>query len=97
MHAVKLNILVIFFYRNSNLNANYRRNHNFHVGHNWQNRQTNLGYTWNFGKRRRSTDVQNEVLELLKIEREVRLHIFYPLLFIIHVISSSDYINSLVK
>ena len=71
-------MLYIFFYRNSNLNANYRRNHNFHVGHNWQNGQTNAGYKWNFGgKRRRSTDVQNEVLELLKIEREVRLHTFH--------------------
>ena len=59
--------------RQTNLNANYRRNHNFRVGHNWQNRQTNLGYTWNFGKRRRSTDIQDEVLEFLKIESEPRV------------------------
>ncbi|XP_028402008.1 uncharacterized protein DDB_G0280315-like [Dendronephthya gigantea] len=56
--------------RQTNLNANYRRNHNFQVGHNWQNRQTNLGYTWKFGKRRRSIDLQDELLESLKIERE---------------------------
>lgn len=59
--------------RQSNLDANYRRNHNFRVGYNWQNRQTNAGYRWNIGKRRRSTDIQDEVLEFLKIESEPRV------------------------
>ena len=58
-------------FRETKLNANWRRNHNFRVGHNWQNRQTNLGYTWKFGKRRRSIDIEDKVLEMLKMESKV--------------------------